>query len=156
MAHDLAMIGGKHAMFVVGNLEDAWHKLGQRCDSAVNWEQAMSLAKLDWGVVKTQNYARNPQGHVIPVSSYSIFRDNDGAELASNVGEGFTVAVRLVQNLNLKGASSTTVPASSTGSFFDWKRLESILRLLNGSVSQLYSVHSIFNPTLTRYLPVSK
>ncbi len=91
MAHDLAVIGGKHAMFVVGKREDAWHKLGQRCDSAVNWEEAMSLAKLDWGVVKTQNYARNPQGHVIPVSSYSIFRDNDGAELASNVGEGFTV-----------------------------------------------------------------
>src|SRR5260370_20737957 len=91
MAHDLAVIGGKHAMFVVGKGEDARHKLGQRCDSAVNWEEAMALAKLDWGVVKTQNYARNPQGHVIPVSSYSIFRDNDGAELASNVGEGFTV-----------------------------------------------------------------
>jgi phage/plasmid-like protein (TIGR03299 family) len=91
MAHDLAVIGGKHAMFVVGAREDAWHKLGQRCESAVNWEQAMSLAKLDWGVVKTQNYARDPQGHVVPVSSYSIFRDVDGAELASNVGEGFTV-----------------------------------------------------------------
>jgi phage/plasmid-like protein (TIGR03299 family) len=91
MAHDLAVIGGQHAMFVVGAREDAWHKLGQRCESAVNWEQAMALAKLDWGVVKTQNYARNPQGHVIPVSSYSIFRDVDGAELASNVGEGFTV-----------------------------------------------------------------
>jgi hypothetical protein len=51
----------------------------------------MSLAGLDWSVIKNQNYARNPQGHVVPVSSYSIFRDTDGAELVSNVGEGFTV-----------------------------------------------------------------
>jgi len=32
-------------------------------------------------------------------------------------------AVRLVQNLNRKGASSTAVPDASPGSFFDWKRL---------------------------------
>src|SRR5438132_13422438 len=32
-------------------------------------------------------------------------------------------AVRLVQNLNLKGASSSTRPGSSPGSSFDWKRL---------------------------------
>jgi len=25
MAHDLAFIGGKHAMFVIGKREDAWH-----------------------------------------------------------------------------------------------------------------------------------
>ncbi|MGD1082499.1 MAG: DUF932 domain-containing protein [Candidatus Sulfotelmatobacter sp.] len=92
MAHDLFRDStGRDCMFVVGTREDAWHKLGQRCDSAVNWEQAMSLAGLDWQVVKNQNYARNPQGKVVPVSSYSIFRATDGAELASNVGEGFTV-----------------------------------------------------------------
>jgi phage/plasmid-like protein (TIGR03299 family) len=51
----------------------------------------MTLAGLDWQVIKNQNYARNPQGRVVPVSSYSIFRDTDGAELAANVGEGFTV-----------------------------------------------------------------
>ena len=78
-------------MFVVGNRESAWHKLGQRCDNAVSWEAAMTLAGLDWQVVKNQNYARNPQGNVVPVSSYSIFRDTDNAELASNVGEGFTI-----------------------------------------------------------------
>jgi hypothetical protein len=32
-------------------------------------------------------------------------------------------AARLVQNLNLKGASSTTRSSSSPGSFFEWKRL---------------------------------
>ena len=92
MAHDIFRdVTGRDCMFVVGAREDAWHKLGQRCDSAVTWEQAMSLAGLDWQVLKTQNYARNPQGKVVPVSSYSVFRDTDGAELASNVGEGFTV-----------------------------------------------------------------
>lgn len=92
MAHEIWRdMKGKDCMFVVGKREDAWHKLGQRCDSAVTWEQAMELAGLDWNVVKTQNYARNPQGKVVPVSSYSVFRDTDGAELASNVGEGFTL-----------------------------------------------------------------
>lgn len=92
MAHDIFRnANGMDCMFVVGKREDAWHKLGQRCDEAVSWEQAMTLAGLDWQVVKNQNYARNPQGKVVPVSSYSIFRDTDGAELAANVGEGFTV-----------------------------------------------------------------
>lgn len=44
------------------------------------------IVGLDWQVLKTQNYARNPQGKVVAVSSYSVFRDIDGAELASNVG----------------------------------------------------------------------
>src|SRR5947209_41044 len=84
MTHDIFRdITGRDCMFVVGQREDAWHKLGQRCDSAVSWEQAMELAGLDWQVVKNQNYARNPHGKVVPVSSYSIFRDIDGAELAS-------------------------------------------------------------------------
>jgi hypothetical protein len=38
-------------------------------------------------------------------------------------------AARLVQNLNLKGASSTTRSSSSPGSFFDWKRLGTSGRL---------------------------
>jgi hypothetical protein len=28
MAHDLAVLNGKYAMFMVGTREDAWHKLG--------------------------------------------------------------------------------------------------------------------------------
>ena len=92
MAHDIWHdITGRDCMFVVGKREGAWHKLGQRCDTAVTWEQAMELAGLNWSVIKTQNYARNPQGKVVPVSSYSVFRDTDGAELACNVGEGFTL-----------------------------------------------------------------
>jgi hypothetical protein len=42
---------------------------------------------------------------------------------ASHIPTVPATAVRLVQNLNLKGASSTAVPGASPGSFFDWKRL---------------------------------
>lgn len=91
MAHNIYNDGEKDCMFVVGKVEDAWHKLGQRCDSAVNAEQAMKLAGLDWTVVKNQNYCRNFAGKVVPVSSYSVFRSSDNMELASNVGAGYAV-----------------------------------------------------------------
>ena len=42
---------------------------------------------LDWQVMKTPELYMNPQGKVVPVSSYTVFRETDGAELASNVGE---------------------------------------------------------------------
>lgn len=42
---------------------------------------------------------------------------------ASHISTAPAPAVRLVQNLNLKGASSTTVQTPPSGSFFDWKRL---------------------------------
>ena len=88
--------GTKDCMFVVGEQSDAWHLLGQRCKEAANAEQAMELSGLGWTVAKVQNYARNPfktidGKNVMPVSSYSIFRSSDGAELASNLGEGYTV-----------------------------------------------------------------
>lgn len=96
MAHDIWRDSqGLDHMFVVGKREDAWHHLGQRCDKALTWMQAMKLAGLDWDVTKIQNYARNPKsGLVVPVDSYSIFRATDGELLAANLGEGFT----LIQN----------------------------------------------------------
>ena len=42
---------------------------------------------------------------------------------ASHIPTAPATAVRLVQNLNRKGASSTTVQTPPSGSFFDWKRL---------------------------------
>jgi len=73
MAHDLAVINGKHAMFVVGKREDAWHKLGQRCDSAVSWERAMQLAGLDWQVarIKTTHGIRKGMSYRSPVTPSS-------------------------------------------------------------------------------------
>jgi len=96
MAHNIYNDGTKDCMFVVGKREDAWHMLGQRCDSAVTWEQAVTLAGLDWTVSKQQNYCRQlptpdaPQGKVVPTDSYTIVRSSDNAQLGT-VGPDFTV-----------------------------------------------------------------
>jgi hypothetical protein len=61
MAHNIYRDStGKDCMFVVGTREDAWHLLGQRCDSAATWEQAVDLAGLNWKVYKQRNYSRQP------------------------------------------------------------------------------------------------
>jgi len=62
MAHNIYNDGEKDCMFVVGKREDAWHLLGQRVEQAVSWEQAVTLAGLDWKVAKQLNYARTPAG----------------------------------------------------------------------------------------------
>jgi phage/plasmid-like protein (TIGR03299 family) len=84
MAHNLAVIDGKLAMFCVGNREAAWHKLGQRTDSAATWQEAMGLAGLDWTVEKIQ--LSGPQG---PVEAWGIFRTSDGQFLGP-VGDAYT------------------------------------------------------------------
>jgi phage/plasmid-like protein (TIGR03299 family) len=92
MAHNIYRDStGKDCMFVVGTRTDAWHELGQRCDSAVSWEQAVELSGLNWNVAKQRNYAREPiTGKVVETDSYTIFRDSDNAQLGT-VGEGFIV-----------------------------------------------------------------
>jgi len=90
MAHNIYNDGTKDCMFVVGKREDAWHQLGQRCNEAATWEQAVTLAGLDWKVLKQRNYARNPAGAVVETESYTIFRDSDNAQLGY-VGPDFTV-----------------------------------------------------------------
>lgn len=90
MSHNIYNDGTKDCMFVVGKREDAWHMLGQRCDSAVSWEQAVQLAGLNWRVAKQRNYARNPLGKVVETDSYTIFRDSDNAQLGT-VGPEFTI-----------------------------------------------------------------
>lgn len=105
MAHDIWRDStGKDCMFVVGDRKDAWHELGQRCDQAATWAEAMVLAGLDWQVVKEQLWARNPLNRLTVggctcrqkdckcqlIPQYAIFRDSDGAYLGT-VGEGFTI-----------------------------------------------------------------
>lgn len=90
MAHNIYNDGTRDCMFVVGDRDAAWHRLGQRTPNAVNWEQAMVLAGLDWQVIKQQNYARNPKGDVVPVTSWSVFRSSDNAELGT-VGPDYVV-----------------------------------------------------------------
>lgn len=95
MAHNIYNDGTKDCMFVVGKREDAWHLLGQRCDSAVTWEQAVVLAGLDWDVVKQQNYARLPgntreTSKPIAVDSFTVFNGKTGAQLGT-VGPDYVV-----------------------------------------------------------------
>lgn len=91
MAHNIFRnADGKDCMFVVGDRQDAWHLLGQRCDTAATWEQAVELAGLDWTVSKQRNYARNLIGTVVETDSYTIFRSSDNAQLGT-VGAGFEI-----------------------------------------------------------------
>lgn len=81
MAHNLAEINGKVAMYVVGGVEAAWHHLGQRTENAVNWETAMQLAGLNWDVILRPVFARNPLGTVVQLPANGVFRSTDGANL---------------------------------------------------------------------------
>lgn len=90
MAHNIYNDGTKDCMFVVGERQDAWHMLGQRCVNAPSWEEAIKLAGLDWKVYKQANYARSPEGKVIEVPSCTIFRDSDNAILGT-VGTEFAI-----------------------------------------------------------------
>ena len=90
MSANLMERNGKVGMFCVGERESAWHKLGQRTPDAVKWEDAVTLADLNWTVEKRQLYARNPLGTVVSVPSYGTFRTDDGAYLGT-VGEGYGI-----------------------------------------------------------------
>lgn len=93
MAHNIYKDStGKDCMFVVGKREDAWHMLGQRCDSAATWEQAVELAGLNWTVTKQRNYARMPNSPftAVETDSYTVFRSSDNAQLGT-VGPEYVV-----------------------------------------------------------------
>lgn len=89
MAHNLEYRNGRYSMFLAGKREDAWHKLGQRVNGAVNWQEAMQLAQLDWTVSKVQLAIPTESGAVL-VPSWGIVRDTDQSYLGT-VGEGFTI-----------------------------------------------------------------
>lgn len=91
MAHNLYHDGTQHAMFCVGNRRAAWHELGQRTPDAQTWDQAMTLAGLDWKVVKRQLFGSIAEDstNLQPVPAYGIFRDSDGAYLGT-VGDQYT------------------------------------------------------------------
>ena len=89
MAHDLWYQNGRHSMFVVGDKDAAWHKLGQRTDKAVSWQEAMQLANLNWTVEKRKLYARTPAGQIFEIpDKMGIFRNTDSAYLGT-VGDGY-------------------------------------------------------------------
>src|ERR1700690_1977744 len=98
MSHNLMNRNGRDAMFVVGDRDAAWHKLGQRTPECVNWLEAMRLAGLDWAVEKRQLFARVAMPNVAepiaavlapfadsyrPIEAYGIFRTDDNQFLGS-------------------------------------------------------------------------
>jgi phage/plasmid-like protein (TIGR03299 family) len=91
MSHNIAKILGKDAFVFVGNRKDIWHALGTSVASAMTAAECMKLAHLDFTAIKNQNYARNPLGEVVPVDTWSVFRDDNNALLGSGVGKGFTL-----------------------------------------------------------------
>lgn len=75
MAHDIMNRNGVDHMFVVGDRDAAWHKLGQRTPEAVNWETAMGLAGLQWEVEKRPLYAKVPATVALTVGDLANTRD---------------------------------------------------------------------------------
>ena len=92
MSHEIYRdTSGVDHMFVVGDRDAAWHKLGRRADNAVSWREAMQLAGLDWTVSKRRLAASIP--NTLPVEyaqvdAYGIFRDTDNQFLGA-VGERY-------------------------------------------------------------------
>lgn len=84
MAHNLAVINGKHAFF---GTQPAWHKLGQVVDQAQTWEEAMRLAQLDWDVEKTP--LLSPHDQTVLKGAFGIFR-SDNHQFLGVVGDQYT------------------------------------------------------------------
>ena len=85
MAHNLMERNGMVSMFCVGDRDAAWHKLGQRTPNAVSWQEAMTLAGLDWTVIKQNLY--DSTGKALP--TFGIFREDD-KEFLGSVGDRYT------------------------------------------------------------------
>lgn len=81
MAHNIAFANGRYSAFTAG--KSAWHKLGQNVTEAQSWEQAISLAGLDFEVSKRQlEFAGSS------VEAWGIFRDDNQAFLGA-VGSAY-------------------------------------------------------------------
>ncbi len=93
MAHNLYTDrNGRTAMFCTGGRKAAWHELGQRTPDAQTWDQAMTLAGLDWEVVKKQLFGSISEdgSNLQPIPAWGIFRNSDAAYLGT-VGDQYTV-----------------------------------------------------------------
>src|SRR5512147_1083189 len=112
MAHNIWIENGRaHAVYA---REAAWHKLGIVTPDAINWEQAMQLAGLDWTVglrdlYASVNGASEPQvsGTFVKVPARGVFRSSDNACLGV-VGMQYT----LIQNRDAFDFVDTLLEAS--------------------------------------------
>ena len=85
MAHNLNYNekAKQYAMFVAD--KPAWHNLGVLVKNALNWEDAMKQALLNWEVEKVQ--FNNPITGK-PIDHYGIFR-KDTSDFLGGVGDGY-------------------------------------------------------------------
>jgi len=108
MAHNLSTrADGFTEMFCAG--EAAWHGLGQRVDSCLKWQDAITAAGLDWQVSKHQ--LRSHEGTLI--DAYGIFRDDSKAFLGT-VGDRYTP----IQN-KLMGESLDLIIGNIDGAHYE-------------------------------------
>jgi phage/plasmid-like protein (TIGR03299 family) len=86
MAHNIEFNTEKNTHSFVSNRVPAWHGLGTIVETAMNWEQAMTLANLNFEVNKVQ--MKNPVTDEL-VESWGIIRSDNNAFLGS-VGKQYT------------------------------------------------------------------
>lgn len=86
MAHNIEFNAEKNTHSFVSNRQPAWHGLGTIVENAMNWEEAMRLANLDFTVEKVQ--MKNPVTDEL-VESWGILRNDNNAFLGT-VGERYT------------------------------------------------------------------
>lgn len=84
MAHNIATIGGKAAMAYQG--QTPWHKLGQRCESLTNVNDALNAGNLNWKVELQPMFLLNFEQ--VPDRS-AVVRDIDG-QILGTVGDRYT------------------------------------------------------------------
>jgi phage/plasmid-like protein (TIGR03299 family) len=86
MAHNIEFNAQTATHSFVSNRIPAWHQLGTIVDGAMNWEQAMTLANLNFEVEKVRMTNPRTGEHV---DSWGILRNDNDAFLGS-VGERYT------------------------------------------------------------------
>lgn len=77
----LAVVNGKVALAVAGKMP--WSGLGTTVAEAMTSAQAISLAHLDWEVLKVQNQYAGPDGTLRKALSWTIARGDTGEALGS-------------------------------------------------------------------------
>jgi phage/plasmid-like protein (TIGR03299 family) len=83
MAHNLATINGRTAMFYAAPRGKPWHGLGQATNDTVYWREAMELAGLNWQVEKQFLFDKDGK----QTSAHGIFRD--GQVFLGTVGDRY-------------------------------------------------------------------
>ncbi len=109
MAHNLMERNGMVSMFCVGDRDAAWHKLGQRTPNAVSWQEAMTLAGLDWAVVKQNLYDGNGKA----LAAFGIFRKDDNAIAREHLATASVYGQRPKYPLTLRLSQATRYKLTS-------------------------------------------